>query len=354
MIRGAARAAPVLLAAAGVAQGAADETGEALRRFRALPVARQALVVRTIEQAVSADPDPTVQRVLALWLGFATLPDAAPAGWHDPAVWAPGAAPPRTLVRAGTPAHAAKREEFPPVVLLADLRKAVFYEWATGRVVRRAEPLSFEERFANLLAGYPPGSDCALAQVLRDLDHDPRERPVARIVEHRYADLDARVYEDITLYEAWYSGKTVHVPDVDAIPFAVQILKDGSFRSPIPADARREKLYARIRDRVHQFRLYRTLREAGAAAFLRAEPAIDPTYALLAPRFHWLFARHGDDARKVADVLRKQPRDELLDRLDATFKKSNEQLALRDARTRELRECARRIRELALATLAGG
>lgn len=339
------------LTAALHAQAAALGDAEALARFRALPPARQALVVRTIEQAVSADPDPCVQRVLALYLSHATLPDAAPGGYHDPAVWAAGAAPARTVVAAGTPEHAAKLGTFPPVDCLSDLHRAVYYEWSTGRVVRRAQTLTFEERFANLLHGYAPGSDCALAQVLRDLDDDPKERPVAACLEHLYADLDAHVYEGITLYQAWYSGQKVDVPDVDAIPFAVEVLKDRTFHSPIPADARREQLYGRIRDRVHLFRLYRTLREAAAAAFLRAQPAMDPTYVPLAPRFHYLYARNGDQPKQLAAQLRKQPRDELIAKVDATVKKSKEQLAVRDGRTKALKDVERRIRELTLATL---
>jgi hypothetical protein len=341
------RAAAALLALIGTAPAQ-----DAPARFRALTPTRQALVVRSAEQQVSADPDPGVQRILSLYQSFSTFPEATPREFHDPKRWAKGAAPERTLIEPGTPEHDLVLQKMPKVELLADLHKAVFYDWGKGQVVRRSTPLSFQQRFENLLAGYTPGSDVAVARVLAALDQDQGQRPLAAYLEHLYADLQARVYRDVTLYQAWYSGQILDVPDVDAIPFAVQLLDDTSFHSPIPNDARRARLYQQIRDRVAPFRKYRTLREAGAAAFVRAEPQIDPLYQPLVPRFHYLFATHGDDAAAVARLLQKNEREALIGDVDSVVKGGHEAFAVREGRKQELLAMAERVRAAALEALA--
>src|SRR5690606_33114090 len=110
----------------------------------------------------------------------------------------------------------------------------------------------------------------------------------------------------------------VDVPDVDAIPFEQRVLGKKTFRSPIPANARRAALYQRIQERAIAFRKYRTLREAAAMAFLRAEPVMDPTYAPLVPRFHYLYARGDGDVGAVAGLLAgSRDRDALIAAMDA-------------------------------------
>jgi hypothetical protein len=161
------------------------------------------------------------------------------------------------------------------------------------------------------------------------------------------------VYEDITLYEAWYSGEIVDVPDVDAIPFAVEILKTRAYRSPIPANRRRVELYQRIRDHTHAYRLYRTLREAAAAGFVRAEPEIDPIYQPLVPRFHYLWSVEEDDPERVAAWLGKlQDRAAFLEKMDRTVKESPEAHQRREGRRQALAAMAAKLRDLALWELA--
>jgi hypothetical protein len=46
----------------------------AQRRFAALPVDRQELIVRTVQRRLQRDPDPLVQAVMVLDYGFADLP----------------------------------------------------------------------------------------------------------------------------------------------------------------------------------------------------------------------------------------------------------------------------------------
>lgn len=327
------------------------EDRRALARFAALDAIDKATLIRDLDRRLRLDPDPSVQRVLALGKPATGWPLAVDPGCHDAARWAKGVAPARQIVRSGTAAHDDVRERIPPQTLLPDLQQAVFYDWGAGRIVRRARPLSYDEIFANYLHGYVPGSDVALARVLAALDDDAAQRPVAGYLAHWYADLQARAYEGVTLYEAWYSEAVVDVPDVDAIPFAVGVLGSNAFRSPIPPGAERTALYARIRDAAFALRKYRTLREAIAATFLCAEPDVDAPYRNLLPRAHTLWATVGNDPAAAAARLREiGDRDRFVTVMgsggdDATID------ALRDTRLRDLQGLRAKLRALAIWAL---
>lgn len=332
---------------------ATAEQKDPLEIFVALPEEEQRSIMRRLERQILLDPDPSIQNIVSLARSFRGYPQATPRTFHDPDKWAKGVAPKRVVVRTGTNKHDAVRNTIPAVPFLTDLHAAVWYDWRTGDVVRRAEPLSDVEAFDNLLHGYPIGSDAAVAHVLDVLDNAPAHRPMAQYLEHLYADLQARAYEDITLYEAWYSGEIVDIPDVDAIPFAVQILKSRSYRSPIPRGRRRSRLYQKIRDATMEFRKYRTLREAAAAGFVRAEPILDPTYQLLVPRFHYLWAAEGESPERVADWFGKLPdRAAFLEKMDRTVKTDPTAFELREARTQEIAAMANKLRAMAVAALS--
>jgi hypothetical protein len=324
----------------------------AQRRFAALPVDRQELIVRTVQRRLQRDPDPLVQAVMVLDYGFADLPAAPALRIHDPARWAKGVAPERQRIAAGTAAHRAVVEQYPPVPFLDGLRKAAWYDWGEGRVVRRPTPLAPAEVFDNCLDGWLPGADLAVARLLAKLDQDPQMRKLATYFEHWYADLDARVYDGVTIYQAWYSSDELDVPDVDAIPFAIQILNSTAYRSPIPAGPARTRLYGKIRDAAFAYRKYRTLREAAAGALLCAEPAIAPTYTALVPRFHVLFATLDHDPDQVAAFLGKIPdREQFLIAVDAKVVQSNTAWELREQRKQELTALRESLRQLAHAAL---
>lgn len=333
-------------------QQAATRQPPPLERFRALDDVDQSTIVRSITRRLSLDPDPVIQRVVSMERAFLSYPLAEPATWHRARVWAKGVAPKRTLIRPGHPAHAAARAKIPRVEYLPELRRSVWYDWGRSKIVRRKEPLSLVETFANFLAGYAPSSDQTLAQILAILDRDPKERKVAAWCGHLYADLQARVYEGISLYEAWYSGEVVDVPDVDAVPFAVRILKTRAYRSPIPRGPGRTHLYQRIRDAMLAHRKYRTLREAAAAAFVSAEPQLAPTYEPLLMRLHYLYAVHDEDPLAVAEHLVAIPsRDAFLAWADRNIEASESAHRKREARRHGLVAMGMKIRRMALAEL---
>ena len=334
-------------------EASSAEQPEPLEAFRALPAEQQRDVMRSLERRILLDPDPAIQAIVSMARGFSSYPVAEPRTFHDPDKWAKGVAPERVVVSAGTDRHDAVRAAIPAVPFLTDLNTAVWYDWRVGEVVRRAEPLSDVEVFENLLQGYPPGSDEAVAHALDTLDNTDDHRKMAAYLGHLYADLKARVYEGITLYEAWYSGEIVDIPDVDAIPFAVQILKTRSYRSPIPNGRRRARLYQRIRDATMEFRKYRTLREAAAAGLVRAEPILDPTYQLLVPRFHYLWAAEGESPERVAAWFGKLPdRAAFLEKMDRTVKTDPQAYESRERRKHELATMAAKLHAIAAAAVS--
>ncbi len=350
------RLAALALALAGATVSAQDPDA-ALAAFRKLPADKQSAAIATLERRILLDPDPLLQSIVSWSRAHQSYPVAEPPRFHDPAKWAKGVAPERTVARAGTPAHDAVAAKIVRPPFLPDLHKAVWYDWGTGRVVRAEQPLRDDQVFENLLHGYPPGSDAAVAHLLEIYDRGfkpvSEHRVMAAYLEHLYADLNAVVYEGITLYDAWYSGEVVDVPDVDAIPFARQILKTRSYRSPIPKGRRRTQLYQKIRDRTFEYRVYRTLREAAAAAFVRAKPVLDKTYQPLVARFHFLYASADFDPQPTAELLRKYAkRSDFFRETDRAMNDNPDAFELREYHRKSLVELAAKMRALALDALA--
>jgi hypothetical protein len=321
-----------------------------LQVYRAFPDTKRQTLVRGLLRRVQLDPDPAIQRIVSMQQNRRRLPVQKPQVAHDPSVWANGVAPARKLIRVGSRAHDTLRRRVPRVRFLPELHRGVRYDWSSGQVVRRAKELTPDEEVENLWRGYPPGTDWALARIQARLDADHKQRKVGAYLDHLYADLGAHTYEDVTLYEAWFSGEDIAVPDVDAIPFAVNILGDRSFRSPIPGNRRRERLYRKIRDHAMRFRSYRTLIEAAAAAFVAADPVMEPEYKKMLPRFHYLLVAHDDDidavAKKVATVKSPKQMDRFLSTITKKLESDRKAWQLYQQRLKELENMAARLRGL--------
>jgi hypothetical protein len=332
------RHALVLLAAAvGATAQEPPRRAELVAGFRRLPAAAQAEAVGRIERRLQDDADPVRLRIAALAAGLAPPPAAPVPTFHDPKEFAP-VAPARTLVTPELALHKTVAAQFPPPPFLRDLHAAVRYDWAAGQPVRANAPPTVLDRFEDLAAGFPPGADAAVAAILAEIDRDGDQRQIAVWLERLYADRDGRVFAGIRLYDAWYSGRTVEVPDVDAIAFARRILHTESFVSPIPGDRRRDRLYRQIKDAFALHREYRTLRQAAAATFVTASPDLDPLYQPLVPRLQLLWGLCGFDAAQLARRLDDGDRAALLESLDE---------ALGDERNQELRYSVRDALEAA-------
>ncbi|MEW6074581.1 MAG: hypothetical protein AB1726_18550 [Planctomycetota bacterium] len=243
-----------------------------------------------------------VRRALALEPtdpGF--WPEAAPPPVFDPAVHAPAAKGGRRLLPAGDPAVARAQRELLGEPDPRRLRSAWAYDWASGEIVRIADPAEPERIFANALLGYPPDLDRARVLVLRALDGGA-ERPALAAFAHAYADRGGRVFPGITLYDAWSSGRTIEMPDADTLGIVHDVLGEWQrWKAPVPARAH-GALYGRIGELFLAARRYRGLREALADAFAIAAPPLGE-YGPSTARFHALWERAAATPATLAETL---------------------------------------------------
>jgi hypothetical protein len=332
----------------------ASTQNDPLAAFRALPAANQESVLRAVAARLQQDNDPGLLRIRELAATVRAPAPLPPRTWFDPREFAP-LAPARVVAAEGSPAWRKVRQQFAPPKAASEVHAAVVYDWREGRVAALPPPRA-EDRFAALLAGCAPGADAAVAALLLLFDRDDEQRRVGAWFEQLYADRDGHVFEGITLFEAWYSGAVVEVPDVDAIAFARRVLHTQSFVSPIPDGRRRERLYRQIRDAFGRYREYRTLREVAAVTFVLASPGVDPAYQPLIDRLHFLWARSGYDPERVAQKLNAGDRSELLAVIDDALAAGSEAAALRDQARALLATTAAIVRAAALEELrrAGG
>lgn len=294
-----------------------------LARFHKLDAAARANVVRTVELRLARIDHELLQAIQSMQKGKSAYAPQAERPWFDPAEFAPSAKP-RTLLAATTAEHRRATNGMQAQRVPADLDAAVVYDWGTGACVRTLQDLGDEQRFANLARGHVPGADQAVAQVLALLDTDPVQRRLGSYFEHLYADREGAVFAGISLYDAWRSGIRFEMPDTDAIAFARLVLDTRAVVDPIPADRRRERLYARISDGFAQHHEHRTMRLALAATFVAANPVLDPSWQTLVERAHWLWQTNGRDPKAVAARLLKTPdRGALVREIDAALAKDN-------------------------------
>lgn len=322
----------LLLATSTTAQdgdGVPPSTTSRLQAYAALPPEQRANVVRAILRRMQREPNDAVQRVVGRERGLATYPKPAAPAWFEPKVFAP-VAPARTLVRRGDGRHQTATNGMAAPAFLRDLRRAVDFDWATGKAVRVGAEPDDDTTFANLAHGYLPATDHAVAQILEVLDDDPRQRQLAQWFEHLYADRNGLVFEGVTMFGAWSSGRKLEMPDVDIIAFARAILRTDSFVSPIPDGRRRDRIYRQIQDAFAEHRAARSLRLALAAAFVHGQPDLEPAWTPLLPRCQYLWARHAFDPIALQKALAGGDRSRFLDETDRVLRDDPSARALQE------------------------
>ena len=322
-----------------------------LQAYTALVPEQRAAVVRSILRRMQREPHEAVQRIVGRERGLASYAKPAAAAWFDPKVFAP-VAPARTLVSQGDGRHRQATAGMQAPRFLTDLRRAVDFDWATGKSVRVGAEPDDDAVFANLARGYLPATDHAVAQILEVLDDEPRQRQLAQWFEHLYADRNGMVFEGVSMFAAWSSGKKLEMPDVDVIAFARTILTTESFVSPIPDGRRRDRIYRQIQDAFAEHRAARSLRLALAAAFVHAQPDLDPAWTALLPRCQYLWARHGFDAGALQKALAGSDRGKVLDDTDRVLRDDPTARALQEQTRTQLHDVRVWIDELLDTELA--
>lgn len=341
--------AATVLAPAQDPPAAPPDAADLIARFTALSTDKRSQVLRNLERRLQREGDDAVQRVVARRKGRDAYPPMAERRWFLPEEYAP-VAKPRSLVGADSGLHRAATKGMVHATPLPDLAAEVFFDPATGTIVRTPAPIDDLATFANLARGYPPGSDEAIAAVLAALAGDAEQRRLAAWFGHLYADRDGHVFAGTTLFDAWASGNTIEMPDTDVIAFARDVLGTRSFVAPLPADRRRDRLYEKVQEAFTRHRDHTALSTALAGTFVAAAPPIDPAYQSLLPRCHWLWATRHDDPAKVAGFVSDTgDRAAVLRAVDAAMERDG---GPGEQRSRDLADLAIWLRHLAAAEIA--
>ena len=307
-----------------------EEEALLLAEFEKLPSAGQASLLQEVEAAVRS-LDLPLGRLVEKIVGRQEAPKepletwTGPL-WYDPKIYAPALPIPRKLLAEDDPKTAPTRQKFWNNRVPDELGSSLRYSFGTNRILQLWRKTPPATTLRNYLAGYPPGADLAREIVLKLLDDDPKVDAEADYFEHAYSDREGNVYPGITLFDVWNSGHEMEMPDVDAIPFARHILKDASYRSPIPAGPKRTALYRKIGEHFASFRRYVQLRQAAASYFLAWSPKVSPFVEPMRDRIHLLIAWGVEEPFLLSQFFRKHPeREDFLEAADALIEELGSQ-----------------------------
>jgi len=252
----------------------------ALRRLARLRGGKKEELLAQVRAAIDALETPQTTRIAALLSDAVVRRDALEAptefGFHDPELWD---GPRRSTIRAGSSRwRQMQRQLVDPEAEAGRLLTAeVFYEWATGEIVATPErDRDSESLWRNLLLGFHPEQDFAEALLLQRLDDARPLALQAHWFAHDYADLRAKVYEGLSLFDVWTHEIPNDVPDVDARAFAKTVY-DTSLPTPLRGKHKQE-WYPKIRDDALRLMRQRFAAEAVAALWLQGEPQLERGY----------------------------------------------------------------------------
>ncbi|MBL8896644.1 MAG: hypothetical protein JNM84_03410 [Planctomycetes bacterium] len=303
---------------------AEDPVTAAWRAFQSLDEAPRHAVLVAIEARLRADTDPELQRLLALVvraraeLAIAPAPEPA---FHDPATYAPGPFRRGEIERAFAPAESDANpyyeQRFAVAATWPPFPLAVGYDFGKNRGIRWRAALPDADQLWLLLGGHLAETDLLHAFLCAQLDFAAEHDAAAEHFRHAYCDLSGTAYRGVQLYHAFASTQPIDMPDVDVIAFARNVAKDRSFTSPIPANAKREKLYEAIRRHFLAYYQHRTWIEAAATIYLDPEARLREEHEGLRARLLFAFAEHhGDPTKLRASFARAKTRDAWIEGID--------------------------------------
>ena len=279
----------------------ASELDDGCRAFDAAPREERDAVVAEIARRIEATREPSLRQLLG-WRDRAVKElevVAAPAPeYYDPKVYARGLV--NRVVASPSDADAAeKRELYRPWENQTSYFGTVRYDFGRNCGLDLGGAPSADESLRNFLFGYPPGTDRLVAWVTARFDFDATIDPLALHFDHVYCDLNGKAYPEVTLYDAWASGTSHDMPDVDVIAYARLLLKDDSWVSPIPSHVA-QPLYEKVGAGFLKLFKYRVWIDAAANVFVNPEAPIRGTHEGLRARLLYLCGLDGGDLEKAA------------------------------------------------------
>jgi len=239
-------------------------------------------------------------------LNQAAIDRAAVAPWvsrgaFDPLTHAPKQPIARRILPPDDRRARAAREELLPPEDPREIACGWAWDWSVGEL-RRVEGDETARVFENALRGHPPDLDLARAIVIGRLDRG-EERTALLAFSHAYADREGNVYPGVTLYDAWNSGRTIEMPDVDTLGIVHTVLDEWrKWKAPVPA-SKHDSLYAEVEELFQDAHRYRALREALAEAYLVGTPPARDGYGPNLVRFHALWLEHEGSVEALAEEL---------------------------------------------------
>ena len=303
-------AAPVLGLALAASAAAAQETRKddevhaawnALEPDERTDVAEWFRAEIEFAQTVQLDLVRHAHEVLGQDPGF--LPLAADAPFFDPTEHTPKHIVRRKRLAADDRDAVRERERRFADVPSRRLVPAYRYDFGRGRIERCGDPNDPETIFANALAGLPPGADLAEAVALSVLD-DGKERETHFAFGHAYTDRRGRVYPGVTLYDAWCSGATMEMPDVDNLGIVHTVLDEWKkWKPPVSAGSKQRSLYDTVGELFTEARRHRGLREALARTWAIGTPVLRDGYGPSLDALHWAWEDAGGDPTELAGDL---------------------------------------------------
>lgn len=284
-----------------------DPLALAVEMFRAAAPEQQAAIVEEIRQRVEKSDHEGIRRFLRLRdraRRLRSIPYDGPS-FFEHSVYAP-IQNPRHFIDVSDPEYQRQYEltrpweSDPPFFAVR-----VSYSYGENKLLRHTYELTPEHDLLDYLGGNGPDTDLVTAWLESRFDHDRSIDALANYFDHAYCDRIGNCFPGITLYDAFASQNPIEMSDIDVIAYAREILDDDSFVSPIPPNARRQKLYDDIKDGFLRYFRHRTLCEAAAWLYLKPDTVIRPDHEGLRRRLLYLFALEDGDVEAIRRRFQK-------------------------------------------------
>lgn len=305
-----------------------DPLTDALLIFREAAPEVQTSIITSIRERVEASQDPGVRTLLSMRdkarKDLDRIPFEGPR-FFEPKVYAPVQSA-RSYVAADTWDYERQRdlmrpwESDPPYWSIK-----VFYSYGDNKAWELPDALTPEHYLQDFFLGFPPDVDVLAVWLERQFDHDKSLDKIADHFAHAYCDRVGNCYAHITIYDAFASQSQIEMSDVDVIAFARNVQNDRSFVSPIPGNAKRQRLYDDMKASFTKYFQHRTLCEAAARIYVSPDCWIRPDHEGLRRRLWYLFALDKGDISKVRTrLVRWKDRDSMIEAVDVMIDKDKD------------------------------